>query len=124
MSYYRLMASWLADQAGGLRVPLPVPPPMEFSSLPEHFVEDMDDLLIYVSRRAPKAFEGANLVRASRYHSSYARFGSPLCWLLVSLVVNSSGGSNFDPYTRSALKSFAPTVSRLVSSTTASFAKN
>lgn len=63
MSYYRLMAMWLADQAGGLRVPLPVPPPMEFSSMPEHFVEDMDDLLLYVARRAPRAFEGANLVR-------------------------------------------------------------
>jgi ubiquitin conjugation factor E4 B len=62
MSYYRLMAMWLADQAGGLRVPLPTPPPMEFSTMPEHFVEDMDDLLIYVSRRVPKAFEGANLV--------------------------------------------------------------
>lgn len=31
--------------------------------MPEHFVEDMDDLLLYVARRAPRAFEGANLVR-------------------------------------------------------------
>lgn len=42
-------------------MPLPSTCPMEFASIPEHFVEDAMELLIFASR-IPKALDGINLV--------------------------------------------------------------
>ena len=42
-------------------MPLPSTCPMEFSCIPEHFVEDAMELLIFASR-IPKALDGVLLV--------------------------------------------------------------
>ena len=42
-------------------MPLPSTCPMEFSCMPEHFVEDAMELLIFASR-IPKALDGVLLV--------------------------------------------------------------
>ncbi|GBG72537.1 hypothetical protein CBR_g12108 [Chara braunii] len=60
LSYYRLMVVWMANLLGGFRWPLPAPCPMEFASLPEHFVEDMAQLLLFASR-IPHAYDGVIL---------------------------------------------------------------
>ncbi|EEF29477.1 ubiquitin-protein ligase, putative [Ricinus communis] len=60
LSFYRLMVVWLVDLVGGFRMPLPPTCPMEFASLPEHFVEDAMELLIFASR-IPKALDGVVL---------------------------------------------------------------
>ncbi|VFQ68550.1 unnamed protein product [Cuscuta campestris] len=57
LSFYRLMVVWLVDIAGGFHMPLASTCPMEFASLPEHFVEDAMELLIYASR-VPRALDG------------------------------------------------------------------
>lgn len=61
LGYYRLMVVWLAGLAGGIHMPLPAQPPMEFASMPEHFVEDAMELLLYASR-IPRGLDGVNLV--------------------------------------------------------------
>ncbi|KAG9144496.1 hypothetical protein Leryth_025015 [Lithospermum erythrorhizon] len=60
LSFYRLMLVWLVDLVGGFKMPLPLTCPMEFASLPEHFVEDAMELLIFASR-IPKALDGVLL---------------------------------------------------------------
>ena len=58
----RLLATWMmclaSPQCGGnlsqIQLPLPTPPPPEFACLPEHFIEDMADVLLYISRYAPQ----------------------------------------------------------------------
>ncbi|XP_075482965.1 putative ubiquitin conjugation factor E4 isoform X2 [Primulina tabacum] len=60
LSYYRLMVVWLVGLVGGFKMPLQSPCPMEFSSMPEHFVEDTMELLIYASR-IPRALDGVIL---------------------------------------------------------------
>lgn len=57
LSFYRLMVVWLVDIAGGFHMPLALTCPMEFASLPEHFVEDAMELLIFASR-VPRALDG------------------------------------------------------------------
>ncbi|XP_019185714.1 PREDICTED: probable ubiquitin conjugation factor E4 [Ipomoea nil] len=57
LSFYRLMIVWLVDLVGGFRMPLPSTCPMEFASMPEHFVEDAMELLIFASR-IPRALDG------------------------------------------------------------------
>lgn len=57
LSFYRLMVVWLVDLVGGFKMPLPSKCPMEFACMPEHFVEDVMDLLIFASR-IPKALDG------------------------------------------------------------------
>uniref|UniRef100_A0A1D1Y3H5 Putative ubiquitin conjugation factor E4 n=1 Tax=Anthurium amnicola TaxID=1678845 RepID=A0A1D1Y3H5_9ARAE len=57
LSFYRLVVVWLVDLVGGFRMPLPSQCPMEFASLPEHFVDDAMDILIFTSR-IPKASDG------------------------------------------------------------------
>ncbi|KAK3001229.1 hypothetical protein RJ639_020356 [Escallonia herrerae] len=57
LSFYRLMVVWLVGLVGGFNMPLPPSCPMEFASLPEHFVEDAMELLIFASR-IPKALDG------------------------------------------------------------------
>lgn len=47
-------------------MPLPSTCPMEFSCMPEHFVEDAMELLIFASR-IPKALDGVLLVYSSFY---------------------------------------------------------
>ncbi|OVA12138.1 U box domain [Macleaya cordata] len=57
LSFYRLMVVWLVDLVGGFKMPLPSSCPMEFACMPEHFVEDAMELLIFASR-IPKALDG------------------------------------------------------------------
>ena len=52
---------WLVDLVDGFKMPLPSKCPMEFACMPEHFVEDVMDLLIFASR-IPKALDGIFLV--------------------------------------------------------------
>ncbi|KAF7820500.1 putative ubiquitin conjugation factor E4 [Senna tora] len=60
LSFYRLMVVWLVGLVGGFKMPLPSTCPMEFASMPEHFVEDAMELLIFASR-IPKALDGVVL---------------------------------------------------------------
>ncbi|KAF5958739.1 hypothetical protein HYC85_005964 [Camellia sinensis] len=60
LSFYRLMVVWLVDLVGGFKMPLPSTCPMEFACMPEHFVEDAMELLIFASR-IPKALDGVPL---------------------------------------------------------------
>ncbi|OAY60270.1 probable ubiquitin conjugation factor E4 [Manihot esculenta] len=60
LSFYRLMVVWLVGLVGGFKMPLPPACSMEFASLPEHFVEDAMELLIFASR-IPKALDGVLL---------------------------------------------------------------
>jgi ubiquitin conjugation factor E4 B len=60
LSFYRLMVVWLVDLVGGFKMPLPSTCPMEFACMPEHFVEDAMELLIFASR-IPKALDGVLL---------------------------------------------------------------
>lgn len=55
------MIVWLVGLVGGFKMPLPPTCPMEFSAMPEHFVEDAMELLIFASR-IPKALDGVVLV--------------------------------------------------------------
>ncbi|ERN10305.1 hypothetical protein AMTR_s00177p00048180, partial [Amborella trichopoda] len=57
LSFYRLMVVWLVDLVGGFRMPLPSKCPMVFACMPEHFVEDAMELLLYASRLT-KALDG------------------------------------------------------------------
>ncbi|KAA8547943.1 hypothetical protein F0562_004372 [Nyssa sinensis] len=60
LSFYQLMVVWLVDLVGGFKMPLPSTCPMEFACMPEHFVEDAMELLIFASR-IPKALDGVVL---------------------------------------------------------------
>ncbi|KAK4417620.1 putative ubiquitin conjugation factor E4 [Sesamum alatum] len=60
LSYYRLMVVWLVGLVGGFKMPLPPACPKEFASMPEHFVEDTMELLIFASR-IPRALDGVML---------------------------------------------------------------
>ncbi|KAM2858775.1 hypothetical protein COP2_024274 [Malus domestica] len=60
LTFYRLMVVWLVRLVGGFKMPLPSTCPMEFASMPEHFVEDAMELLIFASR-IPKALDGVLL---------------------------------------------------------------
>ncbi|KAL1824473.1 hypothetical protein ACET3Z_011251 [Daucus carota] len=60
LSFYRLMVVWLVRLVGGFKMPLPPTCPREFASMPEHFVEDVMEFLIFASR-IPKALDGAIL---------------------------------------------------------------
>ncbi|XP_058081023.1 probable ubiquitin conjugation factor E4 isoform X3 [Magnolia sinica] len=57
LSFYRLMVVWLVGLVGGFKMPLPSQCPMEFACMPEHFVEDVMELLIFACR-FPKALDG------------------------------------------------------------------
>jgi len=54
------MVVWLGGLVGGFKIPLPSPFPMEFASMPEHFVEDTMELLSFASR-IPEALDGVLL---------------------------------------------------------------
>ncbi|KAK7266488.1 hypothetical protein RIF29_19132 [Crotalaria pallida] len=60
LSFYRLMIVWLVGLVGGFKMPLPPTCPMVFATMPEHFVEDAMELLIFASR-IPKALDGVVL---------------------------------------------------------------
>ncbi|KAL8172346.1 hypothetical protein V2J09_024150 [Rumex salicifolius] len=60
LSFYRLMVVWLVGLVGGFKMPLPSAAPAEFACMPEHFVEDAMELLIFASR-IPKALDGVIL---------------------------------------------------------------
>jgi hypothetical protein len=65
MSFYGLMARFLtrmatghgADEIATVALPLPVPPPMEFAALPEHFAEDLCEFLLLVQEFKPEMLE-------------------------------------------------------------------
>ncbi|KAF9626513.1 hypothetical protein IFM89_034447 [Coptis chinensis] len=57
LDFYRLMIVWLVDLVGGFNMPLPSSCPMLFACMPEHFVEDAMELLIF-SSRVPRALDG------------------------------------------------------------------
>lgn len=61
LSFYRLMVVWLVGMVGGFMMPLSKDCPMEFACMPEHFVEDTMELLIFASS-IPKALDGFMLV--------------------------------------------------------------
>lgn len=60
------MVVWLVDLVGGFKMPLPSTCPMEFACMPEHFVEDAMELLIFASR-IPKVLDGVLLVGCVLY---------------------------------------------------------
>ncbi|XP_024033127.1 probable ubiquitin conjugation factor E4 [Morus notabilis] len=60
VSFYRLMVVWLVGMVGGFKMPLPATCPEEFACMPEHFVEDAMELLIFASR-IPKVLDGVLL---------------------------------------------------------------
>ncbi|XP_042019614.1 probable ubiquitin conjugation factor E4 [Salvia splendens] len=60
LSYYRLMVIWLVGLVGGFKMPLSPTCPKEFACMPEHFVEDAMELLIFASR-IPRALDGVML---------------------------------------------------------------
>ncbi|XP_015879864.3 probable ubiquitin conjugation factor E4 [Ziziphus jujuba] len=60
LSFYRLLVVWLVGMVGGFKMPLPSTCPMEFACMPEHFVEDAMELIIFASR-IPKALDGVPL---------------------------------------------------------------
>ena len=83
IGYYRLLTTYLirvaspsAAAGGAPTLPLPDPPPMEFSSLPEFYVEDVCSALTWAGRARP------DLVTASRMEQFMLFFsvflGSPL----------------------------------------------
>ncbi|CAM6096554.1 unnamed protein product [Calypogeia fissa] len=75
LSFYRLMIVWLVGLIGGFKMPLPVPCPMEFAAMPEHFTEDSLELLLFASR-VPRALDGMAL---DEFMSFIVMFmGSPL----------------------------------------------
>lgn len=49
------------SMVGGFKMPLPAECPREFACMPEHFVEDAMELLIFASR-IPRALDGVLLV--------------------------------------------------------------
>lgn len=55
------MVVWLVGLVGGFKMPLPPTCPKEFACMPEHFVEDTMELLIFASR-IPRALDGVMLV--------------------------------------------------------------
>ncbi|XP_026460034.1 probable ubiquitin conjugation factor E4 [Papaver somniferum] len=57
LSFYRLMIVWLADSVGGFKMPLPSGCPMEFGCMPEQFVDDAMELLIFVSEIIPEKLD-------------------------------------------------------------------
>lgn len=60
LCFYHAMALFLARLLGGFQVPPPLPCPMEFAAMPEHFVEDLVDVVVAASRD-PAALQTAGL---------------------------------------------------------------
>lgn len=75
LQYYRLMIVWLVSLVGGFHMPLPVDCPMVFASMPEHFVEDAMELLLF-SSRIPRALDGVILDEFMSFMIMF--MGSPL----------------------------------------------
>jgi hypothetical protein len=71
------MVVWLVGLVGGFKMPLPSTCPMEFSAMPEHFVEDAMELLIFASR-IPKALDGVVLVDFTSNNYFYLSFISQI----------------------------------------------
>ncbi|KAI3946325.1 hypothetical protein MKW98_010449 [Papaver atlanticum] len=57
LSFYRLMIVWLVDSVGGFKMPLPSSCPMEFGCMPEQFVDDAMELLLFVSEIIPEKLD-------------------------------------------------------------------
>ncbi|CAK0786013.1 hypothetical protein CVIRNUC_009226 [Coccomyxa viridis] len=82
LGFYRLMAAWMlrlaspAAAAGGQpQLPLPTPAPEHFRLLPEYFVEDMIEVLMYVSRFRPQVLEGVPMEELLLFFVTF--MGSP-----------------------------------------------
>lgn len=57
IAFYRLTAAWLmrcVSPTGMPSLPLPETVPMTFATLPEWFVEDMAEFMLYVTRACPQ----------------------------------------------------------------------
>lgn len=67
------MVVWLVGLVGGFKMPLPVTCPMEFAAMPEHFVEDAMELLIFASR-IPRALDGVILVKLTNPNLGFILF--------------------------------------------------
>lgn len=75
VSFCQLMVQWLVRLVGGFQVPVPLPCPMEFAAMPEHFVEDSVETLL-MACRTPHALDGVTL---DEFMSFIVMFmGSPL----------------------------------------------
>uniref|UniRef100_A0A7N1A9U6 RING-type E3 ubiquitin transferase n=2 Tax=Kalanchoe fedtschenkoi TaxID=63787 RepID=A0A7N1A9U6_KALFE len=59
-TFYRLVLVWMVSLVGGFKMPLPDTCPMKFACMPEHFVDDAMELLIFASR-IPKFLDGVFL---------------------------------------------------------------
>lgn len=82
IAYYRLVAAYLmrlacpSASAGGVpALPLPEPAPMEFSSLPEFFVEDLCGVLILAGRVRPNLVTAAGMEQYMLFFTVF--LGSP-----------------------------------------------
>lgn len=89
LSFYRLMIVWLVGLVGGFKMPLPTTCPMEFATMPEHFVEDAMELLIFASR-IPKALDGVVLVDTSEFFLD--KFSPKFLCKIMHLYSCSAGG--------------------------------
>lgn len=71
LQFYSAVAQWLTKLACGcdedaetpdlsaINLPLPMPPPIKFAFLPEHFAEDVCEFLMLTHRYAPRVLENA-----------------------------------------------------------------
>ncbi|KAI3864814.1 hypothetical protein MKW92_010847 [Papaver armeniacum] len=57
LSFYRLMIVWLVDSVGGFKMPLPSSCPMEFGCMPEQFVDDAMEFLLFASEVIPEKLD-------------------------------------------------------------------
>jgi ubiquitin conjugation factor E4 B len=60
------MVVLLVGLVAGFRLPLPSTCPMELASMPEHFVEDPMEVLLFASH-IPKGFDSVNLLIFQTY---------------------------------------------------------
>lgn len=80
------MVVWLVSRIGGLKMPLPQSCPMEFACMPEHFVEDIMELLIFASR-IPRALDGVKLVKIDySFLTLYCAFVRTIFMFLMQFI--------------------------------------
>lgn len=84
IAFYRLLATWLMRMAfppltqGQMPfVPLPDPTPVQFRCLPEYFVDDLCELMLYVGQHSPKSLEGLQVEEIMTFMVVF--MGSPAC---------------------------------------------
>lgn len=82
LAFYRLLSAYLlrlaspsAARGGPPSLPLPLPAPMEFTQLPEFYVEDMCELLLWVGRVGPQLVESRKMEELMSFFTVF--LGSP-----------------------------------------------